>query len=98
MSSAAFSENDLPLQSLYRWEGGVAQHELQAVVRGERALGEPDAFPAADLGLLAAVSGESGPIRPAELARRAEAWRPWRAYGAIQIWLGPVGKPAARTA
>jgi AraC family transcriptional regulator of adaptative response / DNA-3-methyladenine glycosylase II len=51
-----------------------------------RALGEPDAFAAGDLGLLAAVSDESGPIRPAELARRAEAWRPWRAYAAMLLW------------
>ena len=51
-----------------------------------RALGEPDAFPASDLGLLAAVSGKSRPVQPTELVRRAEAWRPWRAYAAMLLW------------
>ncbi|SDN11677.1 DNA-3-methyladenine glycosylase II [Pseudomonas jinjuensis] len=51
-----------------------------------RAFGEPDAFPAADLGLLkAAVWGADG-ISARELARRAEAWRPWRAYAAVYLW------------
>jgi len=47
-----------------------------------RALGEPDAFPATDLGLLRA-SGLPG-SRP--LLARAEAWRPWRAYAAMYLW------------
>ncbi len=51
-----------------------------------RALREPDAFPASDLGLLRAM--ESGGKRPgpAELAARAEPWRPWRAYAALRLW------------
>lgn len=42
-----------------------------------RALREPDAFPAADIGLLRALADING-ARPnaAELAARAEAWRP----------------------
>jgi AraC family transcriptional regulator of adaptative response / DNA-3-methyladenine glycosylase II len=47
-----------------------------------RALGEPDAFPAADLGLLQALR-----LAPRELRDRAERWRPWRAYAAAAIWL-----------
>lgn len=47
-----------------------------------RAFGEPDAFPASDLGLLRA-SGLPG-SRP--LLARAEAWRPWRAYAAMYLW------------
>jgi 3-methyladenine DNA glycosylase/8-oxoguanine DNA glycosylase len=47
-----------------------------------RALGEPDAFPSADLGLLRS----SGLATPRELERRAEAWRPWRAYAAMYLW------------
>ncbi|HSL32984.1 MAG TPA: AlkA N-terminal domain-containing protein, partial [Candidatus Limnocylindrales bacterium] len=48
-----------------------------------RALRDPDAFPAADVGLLRAATGPDG-IRPspAALLGRAEAWRPWRAYAA----------------
>lgn len=52
-----------------------------------RALKQPDAFPASDLGLLRAFDAESRRrLRPAELAARSEAWRPWRAYAAMLIW------------
>jgi AraC family transcriptional regulator of adaptative response / DNA-3-methyladenine glycosylase II len=52
-----------------------------------RALREPDAFPAADIGLLRALETPDG-VRPtpAELNARAEAWRPWRAYAAQHLW------------
>jgi AraC family transcriptional regulator, regulatory protein of adaptative response / DNA-3-methyladenine glycosylase II len=49
-----------------------------------RALGEPDAFPASDLGLLRYASLD----HEHELLRRAEAWRPWRAYAAMYLWQG----------
>jgi AraC family transcriptional regulator of adaptative response / DNA-3-methyladenine glycosylase II len=52
-----------------------------------RVLKDPDAFPASDLGLLRAFDEQGGRrMRPAELAKRAEAWRPWRAYAALLIW------------
>ena len=44
-----------------------------------RAFKDPDAFPASDLGLIRAA----GP----DVARQAEAWRPWRAYAAMHLWL-----------
>jgi AraC family transcriptional regulator of adaptative response / DNA-3-methyladenine glycosylase II len=47
-----------------------------------RALGEPDAFPSSDLGLLRALSLSSA----REVERRAEPWRPWRAYAAMYLW------------
>lgn len=53
-----------------------------------RALGEPDAFPAADLGLrraVAAITGGRAPS-PALMQQRAEAWRPWRSYAAMHLW------------
>jgi AraC family transcriptional regulator of adaptative response / DNA-3-methyladenine glycosylase II len=52
-----------------------------------RALREPDAFPAADVGLLRAMTSPDG-LRPtpAALLARAEAWRPWRAYAAQHLW------------
>jgi AraC family transcriptional regulator of adaptative response / DNA-3-methyladenine glycosylase II len=49
-----------------------------------RALGDPDAFPHQDLGLLQALKLN----RPAELLARAEAWRPFRAYAAVHLWHG----------
>jgi AraC family transcriptional regulator, regulatory protein of adaptative response / DNA-3-methyladenine glycosylase II len=55
-----------------------------------RALKDPDAFPASDLGLLKAVQC-SGIDGAAALARRAEAWRPWRAYAALLLWSSLAG-------
>jgi AraC family transcriptional regulator of adaptative response / DNA-3-methyladenine glycosylase II len=52
-----------------------------------RGLGVPDAFPAGDLGLRRALRGKSGALpSAAEVAARAEAWRPWRGYGALLLW------------
>ena len=66
-----------------------------------RALREPDAFPAADVGLLRAMTGPDG-LRPtpAMLRARAEAWRPWRAYAAQHLWteISVPGAPAIHTA
>jgi AraC family transcriptional regulator, regulatory protein of adaptative response / DNA-3-methyladenine glycosylase II len=52
-----------------------------------RACGERDAFPASDLGLRRILGDDA--------TTRAEGWRPWRAYAAIQIWLGPTGRTVA---
>jgi 3-methyladenine DNA glycosylase/8-oxoguanine DNA glycosylase len=52
-----------------------------------RALRHPDAFPASDIGLLRGAGRETG-VRPtpAALLRRAERWRPYRAYAAQLLW------------
>ena len=51
-----------------------------------RALGEPDALPAGDLGLRKNL-GRSGELASAaRVEARAEGWRPWRAYGAMLLW------------
>ena len=47
-----------------------------------RALGMPDAFPHADLGIGKALSE----TQPARVLARAEAWRPWRGYAAFHLW------------
>jgi AraC family transcriptional regulator, regulatory protein of adaptative response / DNA-3-methyladenine glycosylase II len=51
-----------------------------------RALGDPDAIPVADLGLRRALELHGLPGDPRSVALRAEAWRPWRAYGAHYLW------------
>ena len=51
-----------------------------------RALGEPDAFPAADLVLRRMASANGVPLTARELAARAEAWRPWRGYAVLHLW------------
>lgn len=53
-------------------------------------LGEPDAFPAADLGLRRAA-GAGVTLSTQELAARAEAWRPWRSQAALRLWLSEAG-------
>jgi AraC family transcriptional regulator of adaptative response / DNA-3-methyladenine glycosylase II len=47
-----------------------------------RALHHPDAFPAGDLVIRKALGG----ITQAAATRRAEAWRPWRAYATVHLW------------
>jgi AraC family transcriptional regulator of adaptative response / DNA-3-methyladenine glycosylase II len=64
---------------------GVGEWTAQYIAL--RQLREPDAFPAADVGLMRALADHQG-RRPsaAELLVRAEAWRPWRAYAAQHLW------------
>ena len=51
-----------------------------------RGLHEPDAFPASDLAIRRWLSRER-PMGNMEILRRAEAWRPWRAYATIHLWM-----------
>lgn len=54
-----------------------------------RGLREPDAFPAADLGILRALATASGRPTPKRATETAEAWRPWRAYATLRLWTQP---------
>ena len=49
-----------------------------------RALGDRDAFPAADLGVLKAMTNAG--VHKRDIIARAEAWRPWRAYATLHLW------------
>ena len=60
-----------------------------------RALGEPDAFPAGDLGVRQALARAGRMPSERETRARAERWRPWRAYAVLALWTEPR-KPAAR--
>jgi AraC family transcriptional regulator of adaptative response / DNA-3-methyladenine glycosylase II len=51
-----------------------------------RELREPDAFPAADIGLMRAMQNGAARPTPAQLLAHAEQWRPWRAYAALHLW------------
>lgn len=51
-----------------------------------RGAGDPDAFPAGDLGLRKALAMGGPPVSERALAARAEAWRPWRGYAAMLLW------------
>jgi AraC family transcriptional regulator, regulatory protein of adaptative response / DNA-3-methyladenine glycosylase II len=50
-----------------------------------RALGDPDAFPASDLGVRAGAR-QAGLPDGAALTARAAAWRPWRSYAVQYLW------------
>jgi AraC family transcriptional regulator, regulatory protein of adaptative response / DNA-3-methyladenine glycosylase II len=51
-----------------------------------RALGDPDAFAPTDLGVRLAARAAGLPATPAALVKRAEPWRPWRAYAVQYLW------------
>jgi len=63
---------------------GVGEWTAQYIAL--RALGETDAFPPSDIGLLRGAADAGARPTPAELFRRAERWRPWRAYAAQHLW------------
>ncbi len=63
-----------------------------------RAMREPDAFPAADIGLMRAMDDGAGRPTAAALMARAELWRPWRAYAALHLWTADAARmPHAST-
>jgi AraC family transcriptional regulator of adaptative response / DNA-3-methyladenine glycosylase II len=63
---------------------------LDAYVR-MRALGDPDAFLASDLGVRRALEARGLPADPRSATAMAEAWRPWRSYALQYLWSTPVG-------
>jgi AraC family transcriptional regulator of adaptative response / DNA-3-methyladenine glycosylase II len=90
---AALAGGDVDLGAGNDWDRARAQ--LAALpglgpwtidVIAMRALGDPDAFPATDLGVRLAARGLGLPATPAALTRRAAAWRPWRAYAVQYLW------------
>ena len=74
---------------------GIGSWTAQYVVM--RALGDPDAFPTGDLGLLRAL----GLTTARDLEKRAEAWRPWRSYACMYLWStgksGSTAKPGGKS-
>jgi AraC family transcriptional regulator of adaptative response / DNA-3-methyladenine glycosylase II len=53
-------------------------------------LGEPDAFPASDLGLRRALTSPGAEtMPPSEVELAAAAWRPFRAWAAVHLWTAP---------
>jgi AraC family transcriptional regulator of adaptative response / DNA-3-methyladenine glycosylase II len=71
---------------------GIGEWTAQYIAMRE--LREPDAFPAADVGLLRAMAAPDGRRpSPDELLDRAEKWRPWRAYAALHLWAAGAATP-----
>jgi len=63
---------------------GIGAWTAQYIVL--RALGEPDAFPAADIVLRRMAAGEEPVLTARLLEQRAEGWRPWRSYAVMHLW------------
>ena len=91
--SLAVARGDLDLDALRGAPTDLAEATLVALpgigpwtahyVR-MRALGDRDAFPAADLGVLKAM--ETAGVARRDVTTRAEPWRPWRAYATLHLW------------
>ncbi len=59
-----------------------------------RALGDPDAFVAGDLGVRTAAAQLGLPTGPRALEAHSAAWTPWRAYATQYLW-GSLDHPVA---
>jgi len=91
--AGAVADGELHLDGSRDLDAAVAQltalpgiGEWTAHYIAMRALREPDAFPATDLGLRRALGTNGRPLSGAQLRDVAEAWRPWRAYAAMLLW------------
>ena len=89
----ALAQGDVVLDPGCDWDRARAQ--LLAVpgigpwtadVIAMRGLGDPDAFPVTDLGVLAAAKIVGLPAEPKALKAYSAAWRPWRAYATQHLW------------
>lgn len=90
---AALADGDLRLDPGADW--WEARRQLLALpgvgpwtaeIIAMRGLGDPDAFPVRDLGVLHAAAQCGLPARAPELAARSERWRPWRSYVTQHLW------------
>jgi AraC family transcriptional regulator of adaptative response / DNA-3-methyladenine glycosylase II len=57
-----------------------------------RAIRDPDAFPAGDLGVRRALSRGGALPTARQVEDLSAAWRPWRAYAAITLWTNDQGR------
>jgi AraC family transcriptional regulator, regulatory protein of adaptative response / DNA-3-methyladenine glycosylase II len=57
-----------------------------AEVIAMRGLGDPDAFPASDLGLQLAATQLGLPTQRRALIEHSARWRPWRSYATQHLW------------
>src|SRR3954465_4376707 len=89
----ALAEGDVVLDAGCDWN--LARQQLLALpgigpwtaeVIAMRGLGDPDAFPATDLGVLAAARQVGLPQAARALTEHSARWRPWRAYATQHLW------------
>lgn len=80
-------------ESVQRWTALPGIGPWTAHYIALRALGHPDAFPAEDLVLQKTLPEDGSRMGTGALRARAEAWRPWRGYAAIQLWHEATPRP-----
>ncbi|MGI8558288.1 MAG: AlkA N-terminal domain-containing protein [Solirubrobacteraceae bacterium] len=90
---AALTAGDLSLGPAAAWEktrrqlrslAGFGPWTVETIAM--RALGDPDAFPAGDLGVRKAAQELGLPSTARALVNATERWRPWRAYAVQHLW------------
>jgi AraC family transcriptional regulator of adaptative response / DNA-3-methyladenine glycosylase II len=70
---------------------GIGRWTVEYVMM--RAVGDPDAFLASDLGVRRALEAHGDDGRTKAATERAEAWRPWRAYANAHLWASEGKNP-----
>ncbi len=89
----ALADGSLELDAGTDWDR--ARHQLATLAGvgpwtremiAMRGFGDPDAFPATDLGVRNAAALLGLPTAAARFTDRAGAWRPWRAYAVQYLW------------
>jgi AraC family transcriptional regulator of adaptative response / DNA-3-methyladenine glycosylase II len=90
---AGLAEGNVVLDAGCDWD--AARRQLLALpgigpwtaeVIAMRGLGDPDAFPASDLGLRLAAMQLGLPAAERALTERSRSWRPWRSYATQHLW------------
>jgi AraC family transcriptional regulator of adaptative response / DNA-3-methyladenine glycosylase II len=90
---AGLADGSIPLDAGCDWDS--ARRQLLALpgvgawtaeVIAMRGLGDPDAFPASDLGLRLAAQQLGLPIDQRTLTELSAGWRPWRSYAVQHLW------------
>ena len=70
---------------------GVGEWTAQYIAM--RALGESDAFLAADVAVQRRFALHGRRLAVSELLARAQRWRPWRAYAVLHLWMAEADIP-----
>lgn len=90
---AAIGDGEVRLDPGADWQEARAQLSRvpgvgpwTAEIIAMRGLGDPDAFPASDLGVQRAAGRLGLPTGAAALRTRSSRWRPWRSYATQYLW------------
>jgi AraC family transcriptional regulator of adaptative response / DNA-3-methyladenine glycosylase II len=99
--AAAFADGTLPRDGAVDVDACVARLvEIHGVgpwtaqYVALRGWGAPDAFMAGDL-VLRAMAGDGAPLTERALAELADAWRPWRGYAVVHLWMEAAARKEA---